>query len=164
MFYVHQVQAWLFGDGIAWWAWGLAALALALAAFVLIPKKVTLWGFGIELSDTIRTTIMLAILAAGITVSAYSLGMDTGTDIEREAWQRRIASEEERLRKGFMLQLGEEKLRAQMAETAKEALQGELERIGNAADKTAGADGIVVPEPIARRVYNLRPSNRGDRR
>lgn len=139
----------IMGMIVPWWAYAGAGVAAGIAAFLLLPAGVP---------TTLRQFVALCLIAAGVCVSAYSMGRHFGEEHEREVWTRKIEAEKARLTEGFKDQLDAEKLRAQEALVAADALRKQIEEINASADKVTGPDDIAVPEHIARSLSDLRPN------
>jgi hypothetical protein len=145
----------IMGMIVPWWAYAVAGVAAGIAAFLLLPAGVSL---------QLRQFAAMALISAGVCISAYSMGRHFGEDFEREVWTRKIEAERVRLAAGFTDQLIKEQRRAQEAEQAQAELLAQIKEINTSADKVDKPDDIVVPEPIARSLSNLRPRYKGDRR
>lgn len=114
---------------------------------------------------SIRQFAAMTLVTVGVSMGLYSMGIDNGISLENERWERLMAAEKKRLEEGFKEQLGAERLRAQLAANALDQMRETVEELTNAADKVDRPDDIVVPEHIARGVFNLRPAyTKGNRR
>jgi hypothetical protein len=132
---------------IPWQVWIVFGAAVACLAFLHIPTRFGGLAAGI-------------ILAITFTIAGGARGITEGRALEKHKWEKAAEQERERLATEFEKVRKAEEDRRLAAERRTEELESEIERINNdAARDTSGA--IVVPESIARRLFDLRAKSRG---
>lgn len=133
---LDTLQWFLYGF-IPWEVWLGIAGAAAVATVIYVPNP-------------FRGYVLGAIVAATL----FNVGMSRGASVERAMWEAKVAAEQRRLQEGFDRALTHEVLRRSVAEATLKDLQKEVDEINDEADRdTSGA--VVVPEPLARRLYDL---------
>lgn len=133
----------LFTVDVPWWLYLLAGVALAIAALFAVPGRIG------------QVLAVLALLISG-DIGFYvmaSRSMHAADLLERS---RIIAGEEDRLTAAYRAGQQAENLRAQAAGAQQEQLQKQVHDATHEADTAPGAGDVVIPEPSARRVYDLR--------
>ncbi len=140
---IASALQWVAYGFVPWWLYIMACVPAVVAIMLYVPGKL-----GILLSVT-------AVLILGGTGFA-ALGYTWGEGHERAKWEAQVAAEKERLRQAFDKGRAAEQTRQWQAQQEQEQLQKATDDISQEADKVPGATDVVVPEPIARRLYDLR--------
>jgi hypothetical protein len=139
------VFAGLFGWVIPWWFWPAVSIVAGIALYVLIPSRLSLWGFGIAISERSRTILACLLITLGLVVGSGSWGIKRGIETERRTWELRVSQERERLQEENAENLKREMVRASLAEAANEVLRGQINDLTK--DTPDGGD-IVIPESV----------------
>lgn len=138
---LQWAQAGLFGWVVPWWLWVVAGGALAVVVAVMVPGRL---GMGLAILP----------LIIGGDIGFYSLGNANGIALERQTWERREAATVNRLREEAQVSLTFEQSRREAAEASSRELSQKLDEVLSALPTDDGT--IVVPEHIARQLWNLR--------
>lgn len=146
MYYGSLVLTWVFGLVVPWWAWALMGLSGAAAVWLLLPSAVSLWGVSLKL-DRAHDALAAAVLAVGLVASSVSWGIEYGTAVANEGWERERAAEVRRLEEGLKAETAVEAQRANNAEDYAKFLAGELQDVLD--QKSPTSEGLCPPDAIA---------------
>ncbi len=149
--------AWVAFFGLPWWAFiGVSAVLAILINIFVLPALTP---------PRLREAISAVIVMVGVAYGVYSLGLNTGQEVERAIWQREVEAEKARLKAEFDAEKAKEATRASEAEGMVAALNktvnGLMADIENMERESANKpsrnpDGVVVPESFARQLRGLK--------